>query len=49
MIAPTGPLAWEPPYAEDSDLKKEEKKKKETEAGSSLVAQQVKDLELSPL
>ena len=29
--APTGPLAWEPPYATGAALKKRQKKKKERE------------------
>ena len=30
-LAPTGPLAWEPPYAEGAALKKKKAEKKEKE------------------
>ena len=37
-IAPIGPLAWEPPYAEGTSLKSQ-KKKKEKELGK--IAEQI--------
>ena len=34
-IAPTGPLAWEPPYAMGTALKKQKEKKNETGPNST--------------
>ena len=50
VIAPIGPLAWEPPHAEGAALKRKKKKERPTtEGGSQSHGLEVKWLRAAPL